>query len=169
VQVVVLDHVGVLRAHHGGEPADEVGLGRVALPFGLQRGRGTVRVADSHEEDAAGLRVEPRGLEVQLHAHERVEREVAEVGAPRGDQVLLLRREREDRVCAEVAHVGEPSPHATGCSGEDGSMQGTLIVPMHAEAERPGAFERLVGEGRATRIGGGHRRESVAQMHEVFE
>ena len=71
-------------------------------------------------------------------------REVAEVGASGRDQVLLLGRQREDGLFAELAQVGDAAAEAVRCGFEHGGGEGAAVVGGDEVAERSGAFEFAV-------------------------
>ena len=105
VQVVVLDHVRIGGLHPRDQPADQVGLAGIAVAARLEHLGRARRIAHRDHEDAIARGIEPGRLEIELHAAQLVEREIAEVVAPGRDQVLLLRRQREHGVLAQLAQV----------------------------------------------------------------
>ena len=107
VQVVVLDRVGVIGADSLDEPAHEVGLGGIGRPGGLEDLGVAGVIANRDHEDAIARGIETRGLQIELEAPQLVERKVAEVRAPRHDEILLLRREREHAVALELTEMGD--------------------------------------------------------------
>ena len=119
MQVVVLDHVRIGRLHRRDQPADQVGLGGVALaarPRALRVAPAGSRTAIMKMRSRAG--VEPGGLEIELQAAQLVEREVAEVRRARSRRGTAPRGQREDVLLAELAQVrdGRPRSRAAACS-----------------------------------------------------
>jgi hypothetical protein len=98
-------------------------------------------VAHGDEEDAAVGGVEPGGLEVELHAVEVVEGEVAEVVAPRGDEVLLLGSEGERGSLVELGEALEAAAGAAGVAVEDGGRERARVSGAETTKRRaPGPW-----------------------------
>jgi hypothetical protein len=92
VQVVVLDHVGIVRGDPRHHPAQQGRLRAVIVARRLEQLHLTGGRTHRNQEDAIDRRIEPGGLEVQLEAAQVVEGEVAEVRASGRHQVLLVGR-----------------------------------------------------------------------------
>ena len=115
VQVVVLDHVGVTLADQRAEAADQVGLcGGTSQPalVHVERRLQPGVILHRDEEDRVTFRVQAGGFEVELEAAQCVEGQVVEVGAPAGDEVLLLRWEEEQRLIVQFAQPRHFASHS---------------------------------------------------------
>ena len=103
LQVVILDHVRICRAHLRDKPADQLGLGGISLSAGLEQFRCSRPVAYRDHEDPVARGIEPRGFQIELHPVQLVERQIVEVSTPRRDAVLLLRRQYQDGVLSQIS------------------------------------------------------------------
>jgi hypothetical protein len=128
MEVVVLDDVGIRGRDPAHEGADQPRFGGVAVALRLEDVDHPGWIAHRDHEDAIGSRVQTGGLEVELQAVKSLERKVAEVRAPGRDQVLLLGRQHEHALLAEVF---QPA-------------QAPSVFGVHHEAERTGALERAI-------------------------
>ncbi len=142
VQVVVLDHVGIgvadraRRAARSGRPPPRrlspAASSTVVRPAGSRTAIMKIR---------SRVGIEPGGLEIELQAVQLVEREVAEVGATRRDEVLLLGRQHQRRRRAKVAQVTDTPPRPTRRGREHGRRQRLARISAHQVAQRPGPVE----------------------------
>src|SRR2546422_4035611 len=76
MQVVVLDHIGIGCGHGSDQPPDQVRLRRIAGASGLEHLLESRWMAHGNQEDPASFRVEPGGLEIELHAVQLIEGQV---------------------------------------------------------------------------------------------
>ena len=141
VQVVVLDHVRIGRADLRDQTRDQRGL-----VIALEHLDGPIGVPHGDQEDPIALRIEAGGLQIELHPAQLVERQVPEVGAPRRDQVLLLGRQHQHRVVAEVAQVGDGVAEPPARGAEDRARQRRHVVGAHEVAQRSRAGELPRGQ-----------------------
>ncbi len=73
VQIVILDDVRIRRLHCCNQPANQVGLGRVARAAGLEHFGGAGRVAHGDHEHAVAGGVESGGFQIELEAMQLIE------------------------------------------------------------------------------------------------
>ena len=147
VQVVVLDHIGVRIAHARHQRPDEVRFGRVALVPGFEDFRLAGVVADRDHENPVPPRIETRRLQVELQAMDLIERQVLEIGATGGDQVLLFRCEGEHRAGLDplqLAQVTEWCLEAARRAVEDRGDQRASVARGDEVAERAGPGQQTV-------------------------
>ena len=109
VQVVILDDVRIYLRDPCHETGDEVGFRCVVVASNFDDLGCTCRVAHRDHENAMLLGVEPGGLEIELHAVELIEGEIAKVRSPRCHQVLLLRRKHQCALLSQFAQVADSS------------------------------------------------------------
>ena len=117
-------------------------------------------------EDPARLGVQAGRLEVELHAMELIEGEIAEVGPPGGDQVLLLRRQRQHRRLTQITNVAECAAETARRALQHCLRQRPCVGGAHEEPELARAFEFADCNGG---IGMAVGREVASQMREVVE
>ena len=112
VQVVVLDHVRIGGLHARDEPADQLGLGGVAAPCASSTLGRAVGIAHRDEEDPIALA--GRGRWSRDRSAAGAARRTAGRGSTcgRGDEVLLLGRQREHARPPELAQVRDAAARA---------------------------------------------------------
>ena len=110
-------------------------------------------------------RVEAGGLEVELQAMQAVERKIAEVGAARRDEVLLVRRQAQ-HVVLERGHMPDLPVEPLRCAAQDRRAQCAAVVGGDEEAQRPRSIQLAVAHARAASTLGA---EAGTQMREVVE
>ena len=127
MQVVVLDDVRIRRFHPRHQPADQIGLPVIPIAARLQHFCPAQMVAHRDHEDAIALGIEPGSLQIELHAVQLVEGEVAEIGSPGRDQVLLLRRQGQYSVLAQLAQLADGPPEPPRCALQNRRRQRSRI------------------------------------------
>ncbi len=107
---------GIGRFHNRHKTSNQVGLAVVPVIARLQQFRPTQMVAHRNHEDAIAFGVEPRGLQIELHAMQAIEKEVAEISSPGRHQVLLLRRQGQYGVLAQIAQLADGPSEPPRCA-----------------------------------------------------
>ena len=170
VEVVVFNHVGIERLDTRAQLRQEGRLGEVIHDAGgLQNLRRSVGSPEGDEENPVDVGIEPGGLEIELHPPQVVEGEPAEVGTPRAHRVLLLRREREHGLRAELADMAQRLPEPAGRTGEQRAGELPSVGGEDLEAERTRTVELAEGDLIRGRVAGALRPESGAEMSQIHQ
>jgi hypothetical protein len=160
---VVLDHVGIGRFNREHQPPDELGL--VCGQGSLEQRRLPVGVAQRDQEDPIPIRVEPRRLQVERQPPQVVEAELAEVGAPRRDQVLLFGRQTEQLIAWQIAQAAQRRCAPPRRSLEHRRGQRARALRADEKTQLPAALELAI----ADRVAGVARRFGLQACPEVLQ
>jgi len=128
VQVVVLDYVRIGGFYSRDQLANQGRLNRISIAGHLQRVRCTRWVRYGDHENPISVGIQTRRFQIELHSAQVIKREAPEVRSAGRDEVLFLRRQREDGLFSELPQMRDAPAEPPCRSLQDSGYQRSSVL-----------------------------------------